>query len=555
MIPLTVRSYYSLMWGTSSPEEICAAAKQRGYNRLALTDTDNLYGLWPFLKACEHMGITPIVGAELTDCASKLRAVCLVENDEGYRNLCRLVTRRHSDDLFDLKSAIIDHSKGLVVLTQSREFISDWYEAGVTIAAAIPRKPDSAGFRLRKTARHLGISMVATPGSFFLNPDDIEIHRMLRAIDLNTSLSRLTAKDTASPSAWLAPASVYAGRFDIWPNAVTDTEEIAERLTFTGPSNGLVLPPWDDKKKHTAGEFLRNAAYKGARRRYGNDLSETVVDRLEHELGIIEKMKFSSYFLVVQDIFLSDTAKLADVVLPSAAFAEKEGTFTNTERKIQRVRKAIQPPGKARQDWKIIGDLSTRMGYPMAYRNSQEIMKEIARVTPSYGGITYSRLEKEDIPWPCPTLEHPGTPRLHVERFTRGMGMFHPIEYLPPAELPDKEYPLYLTTGRVLYQFHTGTMTMQSAGLNDLAPECFVEISSKDAQDCGVGEGDFLRVRSRRGEIRAKAQISDEAIRGTVFIPFHFAEAAANRLTIAALDPIAKIPEFKVCAVRIEKAQ
>jgi len=260
-------------------------------------------------------------------------------------------------------------------------------------------------------------------------------------------------------------------------------------------------------------------------------------------------------FLVVQDIFLSDTAKLADVVLPSAAFAEKEGTFTNTERKIQRVRKAIQPPGKARQDWKIIGDLSAPMGYPMAYKNSREIMKEIARVTPSYGGITYARLEKEDIHWPCPTLEHPGTPRLHVERFTRGMGMFHPIEYLPPAELPDKDYPLYLTTGRVLYHFHTGTMTMHSAGLNDLAPECFVEISSKDAQDCGVEEGDFLRVRSRRGEIRAKAQISDEAIQGTVFIPFHFAEAAANRLTIAALDPIAKIPEFKVCAVKIEKAQ
>lgn len=302
MIPLTVRSYYSLMWGTSSPGEICAAAKQRGYNRLALTDTDNLYGLWPFLKACERMGITPIVGAELTDCASKRRAVCLVENDEGYRNLCRLITRRHSDDLFGLKSAIIDHFKGLVVLTQSRELLSDWHEAGVTVAAAVPRKPDSAGFRLRKTARYLDIPMVATPGSFFLNPDDVEIHRMLRAIDLNTSLSRLTAKDTAPSSAWLAPASVYAGHFDIWPNAVTDTEKIAERLTFTGPSNGLVLPPWDDKKKHAAGELLRNAAYKGAGRRYGNDLSETVVDRLEHELGIIEKMKFSSYFLVVQDI-------------------------------------------------------------------------------------------------------------------------------------------------------------------------------------------------------------------------------------------------------------
>jgi len=302
MIPLTIRSYYSLMWGTSSPEEICAAAKQRGYNRLALTDTDNLYGLWPFLKACERTGITPIVGVELTDCTSKRRAVCLVENDEGYRNLCRLITLRHSDDIFDLKSAIINHFKGLVILTQSRELLSNWHETGVTVAAAVPRKPNSAGFRLRKTARHLGIPMVATPGSFFLNPDDIEIHRMLRAIDLNTSLSRLTIKDTAPSSAWLAPASVYAGNFNIWPNAVTDTEKIAERLTFTSPSNGLVLPPWDDKKKYTAGEFLRDAAYKGARKRYGNDLSETVVDRLEHELGIIEKMKFSSYFLVVQDI-------------------------------------------------------------------------------------------------------------------------------------------------------------------------------------------------------------------------------------------------------------
>ena len=302
MIPLTIRSYYSLMWGTSSPGEICAAAKQLGYNRLALTDTDNLYGLWPFLKACKRMGITPIVGAELTDCVSKQRAVCLVENDEGYRNLCRLITLRHSDDLFDLKTAIIDHSKGLVVLTQSRKLLSNWHEAGVTVAAAVPGKPDSAGFRLRKTARHLGIPVLATPGSFFLNPDDIEIHRMLRAIDLNTSLSRLIAKETAPSSAWLAPASVYAGNFDIWPNAIADTEKIAERLTFKGPSDGLVLPPWDDKKKHAVGELLRNAAYKGARRRYGNDLSETVVNRLEHELGIIEKMKFSSYFLVVQDI-------------------------------------------------------------------------------------------------------------------------------------------------------------------------------------------------------------------------------------------------------------
>ena len=258
-------------------------------------------------------------------------------------------------------------------------------------------------------------------------------------------------------------------------------------------------------------------------------------------------------FLVVQDIFLSDTARLADVVFPSASFAEKDGTFTNTERKVQRVHKAINAPGKARQDWGIICDLSSRMGYPMAYRNSKAIMEEIARVTPSYGGITYARLEKEDIYWPCPSAEHSGTPRLHVDKFTRGLGLFHSIDYIPPAELPDKEFPLYLTTGRILYHFHTGTMTMQSEGLNDLAPECFVEISSDDAHNYKVKEGDLLKVSSRRGDIRAKARICDQAIRGTVFIPFHFAEAAANRLTNAVLDPIAKIPEFKVCAVRIEK--
>ena len=303
MIPLTVRSYYSLMWGTSSPEEICAAAKQRGYNRLALTDTDNLYGLRLFLKACERMGIKPIVGAELTDLVSGCRAVCLVENDEGYRNLCRLITRRHSDGMFDLKSAVSNHYKGLIVLTQSPGFLSDWHEAGVTVAAAVPRKPDSAAFKLRKTAAHLGIQMVATPGSFFIDSGDVETHRMLRAIDLNTSLSRLTAKDAAPPSAWLAPASVYARRFDIWPEVTAATVAIAERLAFTGPSHGLILPTWkNDAQNPDAGELLKDAAYKGAMQRYGNDLSETVVDRLEHELRIIDRMGFSSYFLVVQDI-------------------------------------------------------------------------------------------------------------------------------------------------------------------------------------------------------------------------------------------------------------
>jgi formate dehydrogenase alpha subunit len=272
------------------------------------------------------------------------------------------------------------------------------------------------------------------------------------------------------------------------------------------------------------------------------------------DLNHAEKAFLELEFLVVQDIFLSDTAKLAHVVLPSASFAEKEGTFTNTERKVQRVRKVVDPPGAARPDWDIIGELSSRMGYPMDYTDSEAIMREIASVTPSYGGLSHRRLDEEDIYWPCTSTEHRGTPRLHVGRFTRGLGLFHAIDYIPPAEMPDEHYPLFLTTGRVLYHFHTGTMTMQSEGLNDRVPECFVEISPGDARRYQVKEGDVLQVSSRRGEIAARALVSDRAVEGTIFIPFHFAEAAANRLTNAALDPVAKIPEFKVCAVRIEKA-
>jgi predicted molibdopterin-dependent oxidoreductase YjgC len=260
-------------------------------------------------------------------------------------------------------------------------------------------------------------------------------------------------------------------------------------------------------------------------------------------------------FLVVQDIFLTETAELAHVVLPSASFAEKEGTFTNTERKVQRVRKAVSPPGQAREDREIIAEIARRMGYAMQYDDARSIMEEIGRVTPSYCGIHYDRLEKDGIYWPCTGTDHPGTPCLHMDQFTCGLGVFHAVEWIPPAETPDSGYPLYLTTGRVLYQYHTGTMTMKTDGLNTLAPECFVEISQKDADEAGFEDGELLRVASRRGQIRAKARISDKAVTGTVFIPFHYAEAAANVLTHSALDPIAKIPEFKVCAVRLEKSE
>jgi formate dehydrogenase major subunit len=269
------------------------------------------------------------------------------------------------------------------------------------------------------------------------------------------------------------------------------------------------------------------------------------------DLNHTQKSLSKLFFLVVQDIFLTETGRLADVVLPAACFAEKEGTFSNTERRVLRVRKAVDPPGQARQDWEIICDLATRMGYPMYYGKSEAIMDEVRWVTPSYAGITYARISREGLHWPCPNAEHPGTPVLHREQFAIGRGVFHAIDYVPPAETTDRDYPLYLTTGRLLYQYHTGTMTMKTAGLNEIAPECFVEISLADAETYEVQNGAVVNIASRRGSIQARVKVSPKAVAGTVFIPFHYARAAANRLTNAALDPVAGIPEFKVCAVKL----
>jgi len=259
-------------------------------------------------------------------------------------------------------------------------------------------------------------------------------------------------------------------------------------------------------------------------------------------------------FLVVQDIFMTETAELADVVLPSTCFAEKDGTFSNSERRVQRIRKAVDGPGDTRDDWQILCDIATRMGYPMSYETSRDIMEEIGTVTPSYAGISYDRIEVEGIHWPCPSSDHPGTPILHTQQFTRGKGLFHSIEYIPPAEQTDDEYPLYLTTGRILYQYHTGTMTRKTKGLNERAPENFIEVSSEDAETYALTDGAKITIASRRGQVEAAVKISKMAIAGTVFMPFHFVESAANKLTNTALDPVCKIPELKVCAVKLSTA-
>ena len=277
-------------------------------------------------------------------------------------------------------------------------------------------------------------------------------------------------------------------------------------------------------------------------------LSEPDITHAEEALNKLE-------FLVVQDIFLSETAELADVILPGVSFAEKDGTFTNTERRVQRVRKAVEPVGKSRADWEITCQVGKKMGSKgFDFKNAPQIMDEIASLTPSYGGIGYKRLEKDGLQWPCPTQEHPGTPILHTQQFTRGKGQFIPLEYKPPMELPDKQYPLVLTTGRSLYHFHTGTMTRRVEGLNVLMREGEVEINPADAAKLGIADGDKVKVASRRGEVVAKANVTEASPAGVVFMTFHFAESPANRLTNPALDPVAKIPEYKVCAVRVEKA-
>ena len=259
-------------------------------------------------------------------------------------------------------------------------------------------------------------------------------------------------------------------------------------------------------------------------------------------------------FLVVQGLFLSETAQVADVVLAAASVAEKEGTFTNTERRCLRIHKAIEPIADTLADWQIIAKLSGAMGYEMDYADPEEIFNEMATLTPkSYGGMSYERLGIDGLQWPCPDSDHPGTPFLHKDEFARGKGQFHAIEYRDPAELPDEQYPFYLTTGRMFAHFHTGTMTRVSSHLDAEQKTGCVEINPQDAAELAIEEGEMVSLSSRRGSIEAPAKLSTSVGPGVLFVPIHFGENPANMLTNPACDPVAKIPEFKVCAVNIEK--
>ncbi len=273
------------------------------------------------------------------------------------------------------------------------------------------------------------------------------------------------------------------------------------------------------------------------------------------DVGHVEEGLRSLDLLVVQDVFLTETAELAHVVLPGTCFAEKDGTFTNTERRVQRVRKAVDPPGEARDDASIIMGLAERLGYPMTYSGPAEIMEEIASLTPSYAGINYGRLEAGGLQWPCPREDHPGTPVLHVETFPRGKGRLTPVSYRPADELPDEEYPFLLTTGRLLYHYHSGSLTRRVRGLAEKVHRGWVSLHPQDAARLGLSEGDGVRVTSRRGSLLSRAHISSRMQPGVVFATFHFREENANLLTNPALDPVSKIPDLKVCAVRVERVE
>lgn len=271
------------------------------------------------------------------------------------------------------------------------------------------------------------------------------------------------------------------------------------------------------------------------------------------DLNHIEKAINTLDFLVVQDIFMTETAMKADLVLPAKCYAEKEGTFTNTERRVQRVRQAVNPPGEAKDDWLIFKELMNTLDYHETLSSPEEIFQEISLCTPQYAGINYKRIETHGIQWPCPDESHQGTKYLHKDQFVKGLGTFHDLEYKEAKETVDQEYDLILTTGRVLYHYHTRTMTGKEEGLNKQVSESYIEISPKTAKLLDIKNNDYVRVASRRGEIEVLAKVVDTIPDKVVFIPFHFAKGAANRLTHAALDPITDIPEYKVCAVKVER--
>jgi formate dehydrogenase major subunit/formate dehydrogenase alpha subunit len=337
------------------------------------------------------------------------------------------------------------------------------------------------------------------------------------------------------------------------PNVLTGYQPVADAAVRAKFAAAWGVPALPDKPGLTATAAMNAAAEGGPTKAFFNLGENPMLS--DPDQGHVRRALDKLDFLVVQDIFPTETTALADVVLPAACYAEKDGTFTSTERRVQRVRQAIDPPGEARADWQILGALAAAAGYGgMHYRSASAVMDEIAALTPQYGGIAYDRLEPFGLQWPCPDRRHPGTPVLHIDIFSRGRGRFRPVDFQPPVEMPDAEYPFLLTTGRTYFHWHTGTMTRRSHLLDREEPGPFVELHPQDAASLGIADRQGVLIATRRGEITARARLTEMVAPGLIFLPFHFAEGAANALTLNALDPEAMIPEYKVCAARLRRA-
>jgi formate dehydrogenase major subunit len=282
---------------------------------------------------------------------------------------------------------------------------------------------------------------------------------------------------------------------------------------------------------------------------FGENLANT-----EPDIRHVEHCLESAEFIVCHDIFPTETTRFAHVIFPAAAWSENDGTFSNSERRISRVRTASPAPGKAKPNWWIFREIAGRMGHKWPSKSAREIWdNEVSVLAPSMAGVKYNRIRGNGLQWPVPHEEHPGTPTLHRDRFTSGLGVLVPVDWTPPAEVADSQYPLVLSTGRRLYHYHTRTQTGRSIGLNDLLGEETADISPHDAAALGIVHGEMIRVASRRGEVKVKANVSDRIPRGVVWMAFHFREACANWLTNPAFDPVSQTAEYKACAVRIEK--
>ncbi len=336
------------------------------------------------------------------------------------------------------------------------------------------------------------------------------------------------------------------------PNVFPGYQQVANadaRAKFEKAWNVKSLPDKPGMMMPTMMENLKTGKVK-AFYVFGENLANT-----EPDIHHVENCLKAAEFLVCQDIFPTETTRFAHVILPAAAWSENDGTFASSERRVNRVRTASVPPGDAKPNWWIFKELAKRFGHEWTSNSAQEIWdNEVSVLAPSMAGIKYARLENDGLQWPCPSADHPGTPTLHKGgKFTRGLGMLKAIDYIPPAEVPDKEYPFVLSTGRRLYHYHTRTQTGRSQGINELLGEETADISAADAEARGIADGERISVKSRRGEVVVKARVTKEVPPGMVWMAFHFRENCANWLTNPVYDPITQTAEYKACAVRIDK--